>query len=186
MKRWTKEEIVLLERYYNVSNKEQLLTLFPDRDYLSILKKASKLGINEKKSKWTDGEIEKLKRLYPISLTDTLLKEFKGKTKSAILSKAKQLKLKKLSEFDSRKVNSGRVNSWSDYEDSILKLHFPYGGYKKVMEELPVRTKNSIQNRARKLGIIHDPKLHPIWERKEEMIEDIGINRVVKITFNKL
>jgi hypothetical protein len=187
MKRWTEEEEQLLEQHYNISDKEQLKVLFPDRDYISIMKKASKLGINDKKTRWTDGEIEKLKRLYPITPMDILLKELKGKTESAIQSKAKLLKLKKSEEYGRIRRNKGRrPDCWTPYEDSILKLHYPYGGYKKVMEELPLRTSHGIRNRANLLGIKFDPTIHPIWERKQEIIEDIGINRVIKVTFTKL
>lgn len=184
-KRWTKEEIQKLESMYNTATKEELLAAFPDRDYLSILKKASKLGIGKKKERWTEGEIEKLKRMYPYSDMDTLVKELK-KTESAIKSKAKQLKLKKDPNYDGRKKNSGRANSWSDYEDAILRLHYPYGGYKKVMEELPARTASAIKNRAKKLGLTHDPNARPIWERIEEDISDIGIKRTVRVVYKKI
>lgn len=187
MKRWTKEEEQLLKQHYNVSNREQLEELFPDRDYLSIMKKASKLGINDKKTKWTDVETEKLKRLYPITSMDVLLKELKGKTESAIQSKAKLLKLKKSEEYGRIRRNKGRrPDCWTPYEDSILRLHYPYGGYKKVMEELPLRTSHGIRNRANLLGIKYDPNAHPMWERKEILIEDFGANRTVKVTFKKI
>ena len=185
-KRWTKEETDILEKYYNISTQEEITLKLPGRDYSSIMRKASKMGIVSKRSKWTEGDIEKLKRLYPISNMKTLCMEFPDKTEQSISSKVKQLKLKKAPDYDGRKNNKGRVNTWSDYEDSILKLHYPYGGYVKVMEELPARTKQSIQNRARVLGVRNNSTIEPIWDRKVETIEDSGINRTVKVIYTKL
>ena len=44
-KEWTTEETALLKKKYNAVSNEELLKLFPDRTYISIYKKARKLGM---------------------------------------------------------------------------------------------------------------------------------------------
>lgn len=49
--------------------------------------------------------------------------------------------------------NKGWKYKWSDYEDSIIKKHYPHNGYLGVKKYLPNRNKRAIQLRASKLGI---------------------------------
>lgn len=181
---WSQEETEKLQRYYNRATREDLLKLFPDRSYDSILKKANKIGV-AKKSTWTEADVKILRRMYPYSTMKTLVETFESKSESAIRSKAKILKLKKDSGFDERKENKGRANSWSNYEDSILKTHFPIGGYLRVKEHLPSRTASSIQNRAKKIGVKYDVNELSLWERIEEETLDVGINRRVKVVYKQ-
>ena len=56
MNRWTKAETELLKQNYNRLSNEDLLILFPDRTFISLYKKARKMGMLK------DKEIEFLNR----------------------------------------------------------------------------------------------------------------------------
>lgn len=182
-KHWTREELQLLKKHYQSYSKDKLLSLFPERDYDQILKKANKEGLT-KRGRWSDLEIQILKRMYPYSHIETLKKEIPEKSEKAIIAKAKTLKLKKEKGYVQTK-RIKRVNSWSNYEDAILKTYFPLGGTPKVQEHIPSRSRGSIQNRAIKLGVKYDPNAFDIWERHEVNIQDFGPNRQVKVTYTK-
>ena len=49
-KEWSDEETELLKEKYNTVSNEELLKLFPERTYISIYKKARKLGIYKNKN----------------------------------------------------------------------------------------------------------------------------------------
>lgn len=49
-KEWSDEETELLKEKYNTISNEELLKLFPERTYVSIYKKARKLGIYKNKN----------------------------------------------------------------------------------------------------------------------------------------
>lgn len=181
-KHWTREELQLLKKHYQSYSKDKLLSLFPERDYDQILKKANKEGLT-KRGRWSDLEIQILKRMYSYSNIHTLKREIPNKSEKAIISKAKTLKLKKQKEYV--RPLQERVNSWSNYEDAILKTYFPIGGTPKVQEHIPSRSKGSIQNRAIKLGVKYDPIAFDIWERHEVNVQDFGPNRQVKVVYNK-
>ena len=47
MQRWTKKEIDVLKGIYETTTNEDLLKIFPNRSFLSIYKKAHKLGLKK-------------------------------------------------------------------------------------------------------------------------------------------
>lgn len=180
-KSWTDEEVQILRDYYNKVSTEEILKMLPNRDIGSIRQKVSKAKIT-KRQQWTEAEVETLERLYPTTSPNEIVKHLNEKTVHAIRSKAKLMKLQKLPEADGRRskyANHSRV--FSEYEESVIRLYYPYGGYRRVQEELPARTKESIMLKANKMGIKYDKYAKPIWEREEEEIEDFGTKRLVVV-----
>ena len=98
-KKWTKEEIQKLTNFFPITPKKELLILFPDRTYPSIVMKASVLQLKANNSihirMWKDDEILLLKDKYSSSLSKNLLNFFPNRTKVSINLKAKELGLTK-------------------------------------------------------------------------------------------
>lgn len=101
---WSKDEVSILETYYD-SSKESLCALLPDRKWRAITLKAYKIGLRRPThgfqrghtpvNSWPLGEVELLRKSYPTLPPSQLYGLFPDKTPRAIKLKANRLGLKR-------------------------------------------------------------------------------------------
>lgn len=141
---YTENEIEILKKYYPVGGYKEVQKYMPHRNKKSIQEKARTLGIktNNIKIAYSLEEKEIIRMYYPIggaSLVQEKLPSYRHL--DSIRRTASDLGIK------------GTTDYYEDYEDEIIKTHYPKNGYEKVMKLLPHRDKSSIQQRANKLGV---------------------------------
>lgn len=155
LKRWTEEEINVLQQNYNKPTKE-LMNLLPYRTKKSIQIKMDKIGLTKVKNKtkntgthnkaiskkpsnskkrinWTKEDVD---ILLSSETLEEALKRLPHCSEKRILYKMYKLK----------KTFSNR--SWSNEEETILKKYYIIGEMQKVQELLPNRTLSAIHSRA--------------------------------------
>jgi len=114
-KKWTKEELELLKRYYETSTKKKLLEIFPDRTYYSIEVKAGRIGltktVNTNENAWTEEELELLRDNFYSKSSDKLSELLPLRNKKSIQTKAERIGL--------RKKKNKKI--WSKEENNLFK-----------------------------------------------------------------
>lgn len=139
--------------------------------------------------KWTDEEIELLKEHYSTATLDELMELLPGRSEESIRIKAHKLGLSKTSETRSiiaTKTNLERnTSAWSDEEIEILKKYYPTHGPKWIHENLlPDRSAFTIRLKANSMGLVVEREKSN-WFRKEEVIKDSGVTRVIRVVYKK-
>jgi hypothetical protein len=107
---------------------------------------------------WSPEEDAVIRKHYARGGTTVCAPLLQGRSKNAIRTRASDLG-----------VSCGykhRGGCWTRAENKIMREHYPTGGFMKVQELLPHRSRDAIFNRA------HHLKLHriPAWNAEEERI----------------
>jgi len=98
---------------------------------------------------WTPAEEKLLSECYGRTMTARRLASHLGRTEAAIHAKASRLGIER------------RLNVlWTDADDAVMRKHYTANGSAFVAKQLN-RTRNSIKQRARKLGLKQDCKPEP-------------------------
>jgi hypothetical protein len=153
-KRWTKEEVKILRKNYSNLSKEELEKLLPERNWMTINKKASDIGL-EKDRMWKQEEIDILKNNYNLSISE-LLNLLPNRTKNSIRSKLSIKNLKK----DTHKT------VWIKEEIKILKNNYGIINENQLLELLPNKTLKQIKSKVGKLKLKKGHK-KVYWSQEE-------------------
>ena len=140
---FTDEEIEFLKVYYPMGNWGAIQEFMPNVSRSSIHTKMHDLGISMDSFFWNKSDINLLKSAYESMYGQVceLVDLFDGKfTYKAIVSKARRLGLK-TREF------------WNDIEIMVLKEHYHLKTLDEIMTLLPNRSRESVINKARELGL---------------------------------
>ena len=145
-KRWSKEEIRFLQKYYlNMSSYEIAEKL--DRTSDTIKQKAHTLELYKKRHcLWSPEDIKILKKYFHRTSTQKVA-EMLGRNINTVRLRASRLGLKK-----STKHRSETGNWWSPKEIEYLRKYYPTTGNHKLSEKLG-RTIQAIESKAAKLGL---------------------------------
>lgn len=94
---------------------------------------------------WTDNEIEIIKNKFSSSTKEELIQLLQPRSYKSICGKAERLGIKK----------SGKlaVNYWTEEEEEVIKLNYPYYDEDDFKDLLPYRKWSEIQNKASKMKI---------------------------------
>lgn len=154
---WTDEEISILKEYYPICGYRLCQKKGLNKTWNSTKYMVKKLGIiveNEKLGRyrstdWTKEDLDILVKYYPIGCYQLCQENGLGhKSKSSILGKAHRLGL--VVNKENRK--KGGINTWTDEEVTILRENYVKLG-KSIVELLPNRTWNSINEKAYQIGL---------------------------------
>ena len=92
-KRWTKEEIELLRKYYGTMTREELRDKYlPNRTIPTIAQKARELKLTRQTPPWTDAENTKLMQGWTEFPKDRILKSLPGRTWTQCRNQVNKLK----------------------------------------------------------------------------------------------
>ncbi|PZT57504.1 homing endonuclease associated repeat-containing protein [Paenibacillus silvae] len=160
-KKWTQEELDILQLSYPCETWEMILKLIPKFSKSEITQKASRMGISRDLFQYTDEDIEVFKKHYgTMSVKSFIDSFFPNKSESAILTKANRLGLK------SRE-------HWSDDENNILFKHYSSITNKELKHKfLNNRTLTAITCQATNLGL-KKTEITNIQFSKNELIENL-------------
>lgn len=143
-KKWTKEEIDILKKYYPIGGYELCKKNGLNRTNASVRGQCKLLGISrEGVNTWYEGEIELLKQYYPLGGADLCIEKGIQHTSSSIISMASKLGI----------VGNKR---WNEMEIQILKEYYPLGGSELCQKNGLNRDKSSIKSKASSLGVSVD------------------------------
>jgi superfamily II DNA or RNA helicase len=165
---WTSEEDQLLRDNYAEMGAE-VSALFPGRTRKAVTIRVWVLGLQKRKTEanrerlaeqaiereegtsWTDEEIRILKENYPEMGMD-VQRLLAGRSARAVLAKVRALHLDK-----------GR--KWTREEDLFLRKNYQEYGISKISDLMPGRTRRSIANRAKTLGLCGGSN---VWTAEED------------------
>jgi hypothetical protein len=142
---WSAEENRLLKRYYgHMSNPELVRLHLPRRTADTVQGHAAKLGLTHKAfDAWTAQELRLLRMHYPTHTLPELARYFPGRTASAIRTRVGLEGLQK----------SPPAARWTKRELALIQRHYEAkDGLDTLVRKLD-RTRLSIQQQARKLGM---------------------------------
>lgn len=144
-RRWTDEEMEILEKYYPIEGFECAKRL-PERTVKAISLKAERCGIYANTGRgngkrWTEDEIAIIKEHFP-SRGRRMAYLLPGRSKTAVIARAYKLGIR---------VERGSQSKWTKKEDAILKKWFPKMRYE-CRVYLPGRSDSAIRHRIMKIG----------------------------------
>lgn len=143
-KKWTKEELDILEKYYYEKSLEELIRIMNNRHTGDAIQtKALKYFGYSKDRSWSEEEFNILKTYYPIESVDEVCKRLPKRTRMAIIRKANNLGIK-----------SFLYNNtyWSDEETQFLIDNWESMSDNELAEKLNVE-KRTISERRWRLGL---------------------------------
>lgn len=108
--KWSEEETALFKKYYPITEREQFLKFFPNRTYISIRRKAARLGLRKEIRWWTLEELDTLKNCYSNLSKKELFKVLPKKDWTNIRHKAQELGL-------TLDYNRWYKRNWKKFED---------------------------------------------------------------------
>lgn len=173
-KNWTAAEIDFLRKHYLTVSKDDLILQLPNHSWASIRAYANKyLGLSRQscvsKKKWSQTEVEEiLKKISQMNIQE--MADYFHVTYNQMCDKIHKLGLK-------RKEASGEM--WSQEEDTILQQHYEYAPRDYILEALPNREWNPIQQHAKKVlnldrksrdNIFCDYRFFDTWTEKSAYI----------------
>lgn len=164
-KPWTDDEKEILKEFYPSLNKEELMKLFPERAYISIVGEANSLGVYKDK-RWSDKEVKILKKFYPDE-GPKVIDKIPNRTKASIINKANKLGI----------TYRDEIIHWTEDEIDILKKYYDTENIVKLARRLPRRTYNAIQSKLYYLGLI-------VVNNKETYFKDKQEENIVVETHN--
>ena len=164
-KPWTDDEKEILKEFYPSLNKEELMKLFPERTYISIVGEANSLGVYKDK-RWSDKEVKILKKFYPDE-GPKVIDKIPNRTKASIINKANKLGI----------TYRDEIIHWTEDEIDILKKYYDTENIVKLARRLPRRTYNAIQSKLYYLGLI-------VVNNKETYFKDKQEENIVVETHN--
>lgn len=141
-KRWTKEQLKILQEKYPYEEWDILVNLLKPFTKDEITHKASKLNIHRENFYWTEEEINILKDNYNKIPPHKLSILFPNRTYDSIVSKACKLKLS-----DYR---------WNEEEINLLKEKYAYMDNKDLIKLFPGRKIHQLMDMAYKFNIHKD------------------------------
>lgn len=161
---WTPEEETLLRENAHLEKKEELMSLFKDRTWLSISKKAERENISLSclgHEYWTPEEVNLLRNYYIFKTATEIQEEvFPNRTKQAVRSKVGKLDL------PYKKHPKKKVRKWTSAEELFLKRNYKTMTVKEMAESLD-RTGSSIASKKRALGLVKKRNVRK-WTEEEE------------------
>lgn len=178
MERWSEKEDNKLREIFETSPKAEIIPHFKGRNWLSISRRAIRLGlkrssylINEDRKKrgtrkdaWTKDEENLLREIYENNTKSFIIDQIKRPWKG-IFARAKKLGFKRDRNIIIAEMTEGgksapeREDFWTKKEDEILTEVYPTKRKKEIHELLKNRTWSAIRIHAIKLGVQRDPKL---------------------------
>ena len=178
-KKWTPEEIVVIQKYYAKKGVRYVYKLLEGRGPNAIMAKAAKLGIRfEGNSRpWHEWEKNYLRRNYKTKKTQSIARTLK-RSIPAIIVAAKKLGL-----------NDHAAAGWTEKEKNVLRKLYPDRKNSLAdISKLINRTRSAILIQAQVIGIHRPPKDH-MWTKEEhqylvkhfktksykEIAEDLGL-----------
>lgn len=172
---WTEEEYDRVREHYPHASKEELLKLFPGRNYIAIVAKASIMGV-KRETFWTTEEDKILKKYYRSRMSyEEILNLLPGRNYCAILHRASRLGLKKGDYVPISKEAS--VRRWTKDEVATIKKYYGTMSDNELLKLLPGRTMSSVMHFANKFKLSkrkrsgENPfKLFPSWSAEEDRI----------------
>lgn len=157
---WTAEDNAKIIKYWNSTDTEALLKIFPGRDMPQLASQAQRLrnqGVNlpprrngpkNTQNPWTNSETNILIKNFPTMPREELLQRLPGRTWSACCTYVRQLKRSGVV-IPTRAV--GRGVPWTDDEDKILIENWSCESSNTVLAKLPGRTLQECIGRVRNL-----------------------------------
>lgn len=117
--------------------------------------------------KYTNEDIEFLKEHYPNGEWDIIFGRFPNLTKTCIYKKCTKLGIKSNNKHRENFNNCSYRKRWSEKEINILKENYPKIPLDDVCKLLPGRSKSTISNKARYLGMKSYSRNIQIWKDDE-------------------
>ncbi len=157
---WTEEKIEAMKKYYPIGEYELLFKILGCDDINYVRYMAVELNLSADFYFYTEEDIEFIKKNYRI---------MKIKDKARILNKPPTAIQRK-----ANKIGLIKYKKWEDEEIELLKKEYPHYSNQYLAKYIfPNRSKESINNMARKLGIQKtNEKNNKIYD-KQEMIDDL-------------
>lgn len=149
---WTDEEIDYLKKNYCKETWENLLLHLDGWSKLSLLEKASSLGLRREVHFWSDEDLNNLRNYYASGLSgDEMFVRFCGRhSKAAIMTKAYKLG-----------ICADRI--WSEPEIILLISTYPSMPLDDVVALFPDRNKDTVKVKAHSLGLKSYQYLNKMW-----------------------
>lgn len=143
-KKWTDEELNILEKYYYEKSLDELSDMMGNKHTSDAIQtKALKYFGYSKDRTWTKEELDVLYKYYPIESIDDVCKRLKNRTRDSIIGKANQLNVKSYFYLNT---------FWSDEDSKILEEYWQIKSDSELAELLN-KNKRSIQSRRLFLGL---------------------------------
>lgn len=169
-KKWSEEDILLLEQHYEQMPLKELSRLL-GRSKGSIGMKAASLGLTSPSKKWSAREIEQLRELAAQGKSSKQIGEDLDRSQEAVHHKMSRLGIK--SEFSTsisiqayfdalkedpeayaaRYANQEHYNSWTDDEDAILREMYLTHTVRQIADKLGSRSMNAVKCRVNIIGL---------------------------------
>lgn len=123
-KKWTDEELYIVEKYYYEKSLNELIGMMNNRHSTDAIQtKALKYFNYSKDRTWTDEELDILYEYYSIEPVDDVYKRLKNRTRDSIIGKANQLNIKSyfyLNTYWSKEDSKILEDNWKSMSDSEL------------------------------------------------------------------
>jgi hypothetical protein len=160
---YSENELEILNSYYGKIPFKELKVLLPNKSDMSIMSKASRLGLKYRQW-WTEQEIEELKELYPITDNRELARKY-GRSITSIMSLANNLDIKKSANYylmikeENKPIlvqkliefanELGRTPTSQDISQNhdmpgVVTYHRYFGSYSKACEEANLEVNSNI------------------------------------------
>lgn len=123
-KKWTDEELYLVEKYYYEKSLNELVDMMNNRHSADAIQtKALKYFNYSKDRTWTEDELDILRTYYSIEPVDDVCKRLPKRTRDSVIQKANQLKIESyfyLNTFWSEEDSKILEENWETMSDSEL------------------------------------------------------------------
>lgn len=172
---WTEEEDNVLREFYPTETAEKVAKRLTNRTAAAVRIRARHLGINKISKASKDDEIDDLQKSHQIEIEklneqhDKEIEELNAAHQEeidALMQDLEETKRKKKTKRQHRKKKNKSGDIWTEEEDSVLRENFNRETLSGLAIKLPNHSPKSIQERAKKLGIIVDKSLEK-WKPEE-------------------
>jgi len=155
--KWTDNDCNKLLQNYSVLSKEELLELFPDRSWSSIVTKACKLNI-VRREPWSEYENNLLISVYENTDINDVFNMFPNRTPNAIKLRAEKLGL-----------SSPNCIIWTDEQLQFIKDNWMILSDYDMGKKLG-KTKNAVKRQRNLLGLHRQDKTQQTYENISKYI----------------
>lgn len=155
-KLWSAAEDEVIKKYYPIEGAACAKRLGVSDPMVKT--RASKLGVRflPLRNRWTSEEDDFLREHYPTEGRDKCASQLPGKTPTLVKQRVKELGLK-----------TARKKKWSEEEEQLLRDSYAKEG-RDCVRFFPGRTKSSVINRARMMGLYTEEDASRQWSTAED------------------
>lgn len=179
---WSSEDLLDLQRMYEKSLKDDLISRFSNRSYTEVKRKAASLGLKRdmkvayagrphvRDDSWSEEEHTLLCQLYAQEeFAEDFYKKFRAQFPRTIKAIYSRIKIKKLFSLRSTQLKSRAGNYWSAEDLIFLEENYETMSFAELEGKLD-RPRKSIWNKASSLGLKRPKELfwrEGMWSKED-------------------